>query len=80
MLLAGWLGPARLDNVQYSFVELFAGEAAVSSEFRAKGLSTCALDLAYDDVVLRKGAMDLTTPAGFVFAGFIHAIKTSRVF
>ena len=71
VLLAGWLGQARLDSVEYGFVELFAGEAAVSREFRLGGHKTCALDLAYDDVVCRKGAMDLTTPAGFLLAVLI---------
>ena len=63
---------AALDEVQYDFVEVFAGRARVSKVFREARKSAAALDLAYDSVVGRKGGMDLATPAGFAKLGCIR--------
>ena len=69
MLLVSWLNLAKLDRRQYTFVEVFAGEACVSSELRRAKQSVASLGIQYDEVTNKPGAMDLTTPAGFVPLG-----------
>ena len=68
-MMVSWLPETRLDEpqCQYDLVELFAGEAKVSSVHRLAGRRVAALDIAYDEQVERPGSMDLTTSAGFTW-------------
>ena len=50
-------------------VEFFSGISMVAQTGRMLGLKAAALDLDFDHVTNRPGAMDLRTPAGFVLHG-----------
>ena len=67
VLMVSWLPEIRLENpkCQYDLVELFAGEGKVSKVHRLGGRQVASLDIAYDQVTAKQGAMDLTTSAGF---------------
>ena len=77
VLCASWLNLARLDKVQYDLVELFAGEAEISSAFRGASKAAASLDISYDKATSRKGAMDLTTSSGLVLSRCIQYLPFS---
>ena len=72
VLLVSWLPDVKLDTPGYSYdlVEMFAGEGMVSRVSRLEGRRCASIDVDYDSVVARKGAMDLTTSAGLVLPGW----------
>ena len=67
VLLCSWLTAAKLGcpKQTYDILDIFAGQARLSSTCRMVKLRAAAIDLQYDSVVGRKGGMDLTTAAGF---------------
>ena len=69
VLLSSWLSIANLDSKTYEMVEGFAGIAQVARAFRMCNMRAAATDIEYDEPASRKGAMDLTTPSGFVLYG-----------
>ena len=67
VLLTSWLSIAELDETPYDILETFAGVAQIARAGRLCNMKAAATDLAYEAFASRKGGMDLTTPAGFVF-------------
>ena len=58
---------SQQDHSTFKFVELFAGQAAATKEFRCANLRAARLDLLYmQGAKDRQNPMDLTTPSGFV--------------
>ena len=68
--MTSWHIHAHLDRKEYDVVEMFAGVSMVASTARSQGLSAAALDLEFDKVTSRPGAMDLSTPSGFALLLF----------
>ena len=67
VLMLSWHLKTDLDRKEYEVIEMFAGVSMVATTARARGLSAIALDIQFDKVTNRPGAMDLSTPAGFAF-------------
>ena len=65
VLLTSWLSSAKLGcrAQTYDVLECFAGQAMFSRTARMAKLRAAAIDIDYDEVVSRKGGMDLTTSA-----------------
>ena len=54
------------DQSTFQFVELFAGKAAATHQFRLNSMRSARLDLLYmEGTDGKQNPMDLTTPAGF---------------
>ena len=69
VLQVSWLSSTRLDSREYQVIEMFSGISMIASTGRMLGLKCAALDLEFDKVTNRQGAMDLGTAAGFVCRG-----------
>lgn len=65
VLLCSWLSCSMLDSKSYQVLELYAGTARIARGARAHRMKACAIDIAYDDELGRKGSMDATTDSGF---------------
>ena len=57
----------NLAGREYDTVEFFAGCGRLTTAFRMTGRRSVALDEIYDDVVKKKGSMNIMTDAGFVW-------------
>lgn len=66
VLLTTYLKDAKLGVCNYDTLEFFAGKGRLTTAFRLSGRRSAALDAVYDDVVKRKGSMNIMTDAGFV--------------
>ena len=62
--MVSWLTSTRLDYRQYQVIEMFAGISMVAATGRMLGFASAALDIDFDRVTNRPGAMDLSTDAG----------------
>ena len=60
------MSSTRLDDREYDLIEMFAGISMVAKCGRRLGLHCAAVDIDFDKVTSRPGAMDLTTPSGFL--------------
>lgn len=69
VLMCTWMSVSHLDKAPpLDVIELFAGVGRCAKTARSAGKHSVALDVEYDSKV-RPGAMDINTPAGYVFPG-----------